>query len=94
MLKINKTPQSIRISKDGSTITIVRTNKAITFHQSIEAKDVKHATQAQMDMKKLIDNMDSKTNYQKRFSKLATSLNEMGAIPSFRGLSQRLNALT
>jgi hypothetical protein len=85
-----KTSSSIKIGTPLSYMLIVRQEKQIIFHQSLEAKDVQPATKAQIAITKVIKAMDGKSNYEKRFSKIATMLNSMGEISSFRILNNKL----
>ena len=94
MIKIKKTPQSIIFYKDEYSLQVRKGKDGIEFHQRVDHKDVKDVLKSQQLIVGLINREATKTNYQKRFSKLTTALSELGNIASFRVLRNKLEVLS
>jgi hypothetical protein len=90
MVKVIKTPTSITIRKDGNYLSIVKQGTNIVFMQSLDASEVKAGNTIQHTLLEVLRGEDSKTNYQKRFSKLGSLINEHSQDATFRSLSIRL----
>lgn len=90
-LKIVNTGKSIEIKSEDTSIAVVVVNGEFVFHQSLQGRDTKAAMKVQASIKNFVGNkLDKKMSYQKRFAKVASLINSLGDVTSFRTLGNRL----
>lgn len=94
-LKVFKTANSIRIASIDNSIIVARVNGELRVEQSIvPGRDMKAAMNASTELKNVLRNkIDKKMNYQKRFAKVVSMIEEMGEVKSFAVLKNKLSAV-